>query len=92
MRIPKNWVDELVEICFLDHTQDAYSIGSLVARGRLAAIEFDSIQLMAWETDTIKNTDGVSVKDETARIPFWIVRSCITSITRLERKETKHAR
>lgn len=90
LRIPKEWIDKLVEVHFWDHTQDGDALASMIARGRLAKIEGISILVLSWE-----EKDQKEIKDEIDRrnaCSFWIFRSAITSITRLKREETKNVR
>ena len=88
LRIPKEWVGELIEVEFLDHTQDDKDLGHMIARGRLESFDVEQIVLLPWE-NTVEVKPEDYVESSTCRAVFRIVRSTITAITRLERKERK---
>lgn len=91
LRIPKEWIGELVEVYFWDHYKDGEGINHTTARGRIEKFDGMALLLIAWEDDyaTHPRTVKSFAEDKDNRVELWIVRSTITRITRLERKESK---
>lgn len=94
LRVPKEWIGELVEVHFWDHYKDGDGINHTVARGRIEKFDGMALLLIAWEDDYIihPRTAKSFAEDKDNRVELWLVRSTITRITRLERKESKHVR
>ncbi len=78
MKIPKSWVNRLVECCFYDHSENTEEMPVLVVRGRIETVGRKYLHIITTECLNADDLDN-------AVSAIRVVRSAIQSIALLER-------
>ena len=79
MKIPRVWVNHLVEVCFYDHSENTDQVPVLAVRGRLDKLGRKYLRII-----TTERVSAEELEDDTTS--FLVVRSAIQSISLLQRE------